>query len=136
MKLKILRFTNNHSPTFGVLFIGHIPTFVTLELPFLDNQSNISSIPLGHYKLSLRSASKSLTADIGKAYELKDVPSRSDILIHVANTVSDLKGCVGLGMSYGLIGDTYGITDSRKAYRRMMKLLDGQTDLSLDIVNS
>ena len=138
MKLKILRFTSPipTTPVYGVFFIGHLPTFVTLELPYLDNQPNISSIPLGHYKLFLRPASKHLTADIGQAYELKDVPSRSDILIHVGNTVKDSNGCVLLGMSFGLLGDVFGVTESIKAYRRMMKLLDGQTDLTLDIIQA
>lgn len=108
--------------------------FTTLELPYLNNQPNISAIPLGHYKLSLRSAFLSKTANIGKAYEIRDVASRSDILIHVGNTTKDSNGCVLLGMSYGLVGDIFGITDSTKAYRRFMKLLDGQGELYLDII--
>ena len=139
MKVKILRFTkslNPELPTFGFFFIGELPMFSTLELPYKDNLPNISSIPCGTYKLSIRSASLSKTGNIGKAYEIRDVPSRSDILIHVGNTVKDSNGCVLLGMSFGLLGDVFGVTESIKAYRRMMKLLDGQTDLTLDIIQA
>ena len=46
-------------------------------------------------------------------WEIAAVPDRSHILIHVANTASDILGCVGLGV--GLYGDLAGVANSRKA---------------------
>lgn len=65
----------------------------TLELPWKDNQSNISCIPMGEYLCELRyspSFKKML-------YEIKDVPQRTEILLHGASFYTDLKGCVSVG---------------------------------------
>lgn len=77
----------------------------TLELPWLDNQRNISCIPEGYYDVDFRTSAK-----YPKHFILNDVPGRSFILIHQANYVgsknprtgfSDLRGCIAVGSKYG-----------------------------------
>lgn len=74
----------------------------TMELPWLDNQSNISCIPEGFYRL------KKMPPGFGRNYSyfrFYNVPGRginqfvnmSTILVHKITYVKDLKGCIGVG---------------------------------------
>lgn len=67
----------------------------TLELPWKDNQRNISCIPEGTYMCVPRSSVKH-----GAHFHLVNVPQRSLILIHVANYISQLQGCIAPGMQH------------------------------------
>ena len=60
-----------------------------------------------------------------RMWEITGVPDRDHILVHVANTASDILGCVGLGM--GLYGDLAGVANSRKAIDAFYTLT--QTDV-------
>ncbi len=62
----------------------------TIELPWLQNQRNISCIPEGRYELKKRFVQK-----FGLHLLVVDVPDRSWILIHPANNAkTQLKGCI------------------------------------------
>lgn len=62
----------------------------TIELPWLQNQRNISCIPEGRYELRKRFIKK-----FGLHLLVVDVPDRSWILIHPANDAkTQLKGCI------------------------------------------
>ena len=67
----------------------------TLELPYLNNKVNVSCIKEGSYVVE--------SDDYGrhKYFKLLDVEGRSGIEIHIANTVKDLQGCIGLGKRRG-----------------------------------
>ena len=91
--------------TFGVLNVND-KSFFSLELPWRENKSNISCIPCGQYKASLRYSphfKKNL-------YCLSGVPNRNFILIHGANFAGDeamgyqthLQGCISIGKSMGI----------------------------------
>ena len=68
---------------------GHFVCF-TIELPWKENQTNISCIPEGNYELRSRTSTK-----FGNHLEILDVPDRSYILIHPANdAVKELRGCI------------------------------------------
>ena len=90
--------------TFGVLNIND-KSFFSLELPWRENKPNISCIPIGQYKASLRYSphfKKNL-------YWLQKVKSRTFILIHGATFAGDetfgyqthLQGCMSIGKSIG-----------------------------------
>lgn len=71
------------------LYVGD-KTFEGLELPYKDNQRNISSIPRGTYawqKIKRQSNGKS-------AIWLRDVPNRSEILIHEGKYPHHSQGCL------------------------------------------
>ncbi len=62
----------------------------TIELPWLQNQRNVSCIPEGRYELRKRFIRK-----FGLHLLVVDVPDRSWILIHPANDAkTQLKGCI------------------------------------------
>ena len=91
--------------TLGVLQLGKF-IFSTLELPYRDNQRNISSIPEGSYDVFLNPKN---------TYELKDVPERGGIQIHVGNIVSDIRGCILLGLRFGTLQNQFAVLNSAAA---------------------
>lgn len=70
---------------------------LTLERPWLDNQSKISCIPAGTYTVR---ATQSVR--FGRLmYLVEGVAGRSGIRIHQANLPTELEGCIALGTSVG-----------------------------------
>jgi len=62
----------------------------TIELPWLQNERNVSCIPEGRFELRKRFIKK-----FGLHLLVVDVPDRSWILIHPANDAkTQLKGCI------------------------------------------
>jgi hypothetical protein len=99
----------------------------TLELPDLNNASNVSCIPEGYYDVVPRQSPKH-----SNHFHVLDVPNRSYILIHPANYVgsknpntghSDLRGCIAVGEKYGDINSD-GIPEILNSKNTMKKLLE------------
>lgn len=105
--------------TLGIMNFKDFRCF-TLELPDLDNKSNVSCIPEGTYL-----ASKHMSPTKGHCVSIKNVPMRSNILIHVGNFTSDIQGCILVGDSARDInGDgKYDVTNSRNTFNTLMNLL-------------
>lgn len=91
----------------------------SLELPDKDNAPEISCIPEGIYPYV-----KFNSPHLGLVLRLENVPGRSLIDAHAANTVLDLHGCIGSGLTRGTLvigGKVYpAVLSSRAA---MVKLL-------------
>jgi hypothetical protein len=66
----------------------------TLELPWKENQRQISCIPAGRYQVVPRHSPK-----YKNHLHILDVPNRTWILIHEANFVHQLMGCIAVGES-------------------------------------
>ncbi len=65
--------------------------FQILELPFIDNINNVSSIPAGSYPAKVRT-------DGHKGWRLElTIPSRSNVQIHSGNTTKQILGCILIG---------------------------------------
>ncbi|WP_165748655.1 DUF5675 family protein [Cellulophaga sp. Z1A5H] len=61
-----------------------------IELPWLNNQKNVSCIPEGEYELKARYSAK-----FGHHLHIVDVKDRSPILLHPANHAKhELRGCI------------------------------------------
>jgi len=88
--------------TKGLISINNVILSNSLELPWLNNQRNVSCIPEGIYPIVQRSSSRF------RAHLLiKDVPGRDYILLHPANDASEeLRGCVAPVMQ--LVGSDKG----------------------------
>ena len=97
VNLLIIRDTFSDVSIIGKLFINGEWMCDTLELPYLDNQRSISSIPAGQYKVRLRSPRESATRNYLHLL-IQDVPNRDYILVHVGNKSSDSRGCVLVGI--------------------------------------
>lgn len=105
---------------------------VTLELPWLNNQDNISCIPCGQYKVRYR-----FSTSHGKAlYWIDDVPDRDAIEMHIGNTVADTQGCVLLGTAWGVDKIPTSISESKKAFDKFMSMMDSVPEFDLEIVHA
>lgn len=104
-----------------VLFQCH-----TLELPWRNNQRQKSCIPAGRYKIRPRVSQK-----YGQHLHILNVPNRDMILIHEANYVHQLLGCIAVGQSVrDLNGDGVpDITSSKLTKARLMEFINGETEI-------
>ena len=123
--MELLRYAYFSDRTLGRLHY-ETHTFWTIERPWLNNERNVSCIPKGHYQM-VRVDSPKFGPDMWEII----VPDRSHILFHIANTASDILGCVGLGM--GLYGNLAGVANSRKAITKFYNLTEGQVLHTIDI---
>lgn len=120
--LRRLTLSPDHS-THGIILRQNKPYCSTLERPWLNNENGISCIPAGLYKVTkFNSPSK------GEVFLLHDVPGRSMIEMHVANHVSELKGCIAVGQYF--TGDTLMV--SRLT---LEKMLNDFREFELEIIN-
>lgn len=97
----------------------------TYELPYKDNKKNVSSIPLGRYKVKIR-----FSPTNGRVFELDNVDNRSYIQIHVGNDYNDTKGCILVGTQF----KDSTITNSRYAMGKL--LLDLPDEFELIVCHS
>ncbi len=74
--------------------------YYTIEKPWRDNECCKSCIPEGRYKV-FKSKFRSGKHKGERAFRLVGVPQREGILIHIANFVKDVVGCIGVGLSFG-----------------------------------
>ena len=134
MRTKIKRIQQDDYQTLGILTLYDDLNFPfyevrTLELPWRQNQRRISCIPEGEYEVVKRFSEK-----YGDHFHILNVPKRDYILIHNANFVRQLKGCVAVGFSHSDIdGDGLrDVTESRKTLRALNKLLPNRFNLIIE----
>lgn len=96
-KIKIERKISGKSCTQGYFSVNDKIIAYTLELPDLNNQKNISSIPKGIYSAFVRNEGNK-----GWRIELRDVPGRENVQIHVGNYTNEIKGCILIGTKVDL----------------------------------
>ncbi len=126
----------NNAGTFG-----RLGPWVTVEEEWKNNLPRISCIPTGSY-ICERS-----TFHRGgyETFEVMDVDGRTLIKFHVANTEEDLLGCIGLGLSLGVLRVTdedsrekvhkLAVLSSRVAFDAWMASLQGVDRFILHIVD-
>lgn len=137
-KVTLQRTNDDGTQTVGILSTDNFQCR-TLELPFLDNQHNISCIPSGVY-ICKWSQSNRLSLKLGRpvfTYEVLNVPNRTGIRCHSSSFVSDLRGCISLGSDYQDIdGDGHlDLINSRITVNRFNELLNKE-DFELTITNA
>ena len=116
-EIVLQRWAYHPTATLGLIEFADLE-FWSVERPWLDNQPNISCIPVGEYKLRWRESPK-----FGPTWQLEDVPGRTHILIHSANFAYQLQGCIALGTD--LMGDTIAVANSRKAMNLFEEVTEG-----------
>jgi len=113
----------------------------TMELPWKDNQNNISCIPEGVYLL------KKMPPGFGRDYgyfRFVKVPGRgvnmafnppmSTILVHRITYVKDLKGCVGVGSRFADFNKD-GVPDMEESGKKLQWMWENLPDeFELEIV--
>ena len=101
----------------------------TLELPWRENQRNISCVPAGDYDCIIRQSPR-----FGLTYWVLKVPGRSYILIHSGNWAGDralgfkthVNGCILLGQKMGYLLEQRAVLNSRVTIRRFMNHMKNQ----------
>lgn len=100
-KVFINRYIETARQTLGVLTVASDVLFVakTLELPWINNASQISCIPVGEYVCRYTRSAKFSKLKGGDVYtyEIMNVPGRAGIRIHSANFNMQIEGCIALG---------------------------------------
>ena len=120
--------TGSHG-TFGRISVGG-RSWWTLERPAWGEHP---AIPMGAYPLTFGmfygGDGPGGHADY-PAYEVEDVPGRSQIKIHVANIADQLRGCIAPGLAVGFptVGGiaSLGVVSSGDAFRLFMSAMDGE----------
>jgi len=122
----LVRVREYKGETYGVLEVDGRPRFVTLELSWKNNARNISCIPVGKY-ICLEHESP----NFGWTYLVTNVPGRSDILFHAGNTAADTRGCILVGSSYASDVTAHGISKSKIAFDKFVRLLRNEKQIEL-----
>lgn len=113
--------------------------FKTLELPWLNNQRQISCIPEGTYKVVTRISQK-----YKRHLHILDVKDRSFILIHHGNFAgsknpktgkSDILGCILVGRTHNDLNNDgiLDITHSISTMNQIMSLIKDDDNISITI---
>jgi len=111
------RLKSDDQGIFGILSDGIFTRYV-IELPWRDNQSNLSCIPLGEYLVTPYTSRK-----FGNVHLLTNVLQRSFILLHTGNYAGDTTkgflthshGCILLGRKCGILKNQKAVLLSRMA---------------------
>ncbi len=103
----------------------------TLERPWLNNAHDVSCIPAGEYPAHRVTSPK-------RGYEvfmLDGVPDRTAIELHIGNVVAESEGCILLGTGFGEVKGEHGVIDSREAFAEFMRLLAGESNFVLTVLD-
>lgn len=132
IKAILKRMRSGDDGTFGTLLLrdgARELTLYTAELPWRDNAVGKSCIPPGVYR-----AEMSPSPRFGRElYELAGVPGRTEVLIHNGNWAGDkskgklsqVKGCILVGMAHGIVKGQRAVTQSRTALAALHKFTGG-----------
>ena len=112
--------------TIGELYVPGLPKYFTIEKPWRGNALNVSCIPEGMYTCLPFSGNR-----FKDVWQLKDVPSRTYILIHTGNTSDHVQGCIAIGKK--LSTQSYTITHSRKAMDELREFLPKEFSLRITV---
>jgi hypothetical protein len=88
--------------TLGSWYVNGKLICKTMELPWKNNEHNVSCIPEGIYDCVKEATSNNHDYP---HFRILNVPDRDGILVHKISFVSGLKGCVGVGEFKDLNGD-------------------------------
>lgn len=136
-RIKLRRIGSDKNRTLGIMHLispGVEPIELnTLELPWLDNQRNISCIPAGKYNV----IPIDRPSGRGWALLLKDVPGRSAILIHSGNFTWDIKGCILVGLNHVDINKDgiMDVSESKRAMGRLREWVGTTNEFEIEIID-
>ena len=128
MDAHIIRIERGDEGIFGVLKLEGRCFCVTLELPWYDNQNDISAIPDGTY-----TCYRFQSPTHGLVWELQAVPNRMYVQIHAGNTVKDTLGCILVAQYFGKLQGNRAILNSGNTFEQFMNVTKQSNQLNLII---
>lgn len=124
VELFLKRVSDNGEHTSGVFVLNQNPVSVCLERPWINNQKDISCIPLGSYPCRKISP----TDKFGYIhFAVDNVPGRENIRIHRGNTAHDTEGCLLAARQF----TPHGVILSEMALDDMIKILPDTFTLTI-----
>lgn len=111
--------------TLGSFYSDNVVICKTMELPWFNNNRNVSCIPEGTY-VCIREAFTEKHPY--PHFRIMDVPGRSGILIHKITYVKDLRGCVGVGQAFADLNKD-GVPDIVRSTIALQELYDMMPDV-------
>ena len=140
----------SHDCTLGLLFLADL-SLVSLERPWVPSAEcrggtkGISCVPVGTYRL-VRHNSDAHPMTWALVNEDLDVAHfqapgdrrvlRTAVLLHPANWVFELRGCIAPGTRAGLGERGYQVYDSRKAMKMLQDRMPWDDSHSIEIVEA
>lgn len=132
-RITLTRLESTDHGTFGTFVVPsdeYLEYFYSGELPWRENRTGISCIPVGLYKVDRVDWLKKNK----KVFMVLNVKGRGGILIHSANYMGDslkgfktqLMGCIALGERLGQMEGQKALLLSSPAIRRFEALLNGE----------
>jgi hypothetical protein len=122
LRVTIYREQVKDACTSGYLAVNDKIICYTLEKPWKDNINFISSIPPGEYSAKIRYDHQDHWR-----IELKSVPNRTNVQIHIGNQVNESTGCILVGKKLG--PDLCSLIDSASAYADLKKAIYDSADI-------
>lgn len=146
LSVQVDRIVTTNKQTIGTIHIKNWLGMEVFHAKTLEVPSCIHLLHDGKYKLFLR-----MHHNQYKCYGIYEKPLTNGLNllpsgfinqgrgfeIHIANTVHDLKGCIGVGAHFKNNTDgSVELIDSKFAFEQFMKVLDGKTEIPLVIVDA
>ena len=102
--------------------------FSCLELPYRNNMREISSIPVGKYRVEKRTSVK-----YGSHFHVLGVSGRTLILIHVGNYHMNSKGCILVGSAHKYLNTdkNLDVANSLQTMKKLNTILPLNFDLEI-----
>lgn len=138
MEFILTRFCYGEMGTFGK-WEGPNFTAFSVEDPWKNNEQSKSCIPEGVYQAKRTSRPKHgntfvlINEDL-KIAEFPKLGMRDSCLIHTANTILDVEGCIGLGEKLGCLGSLWAVLDSTNTVQKFMQYMKDEQEFQLTIV--
>jgi len=111
----------------GYVSVNGTVAAYTLELPYRNNESLISSIPAGEYDATIKfEGGKGAYDNEGYRITLLNVPGRSGIQIHIGNYPTQIEGCILVGTK--VHPDTCTLEGSKAAYQTLKQAVQEQAE--------
>ena len=107
-------------------------TFAIMERPWLNNQSGVSCIPEGVYRV--RYLPRSASGKYKRVYHVLATEPRLGILIHCGNLPEHSRGCLLIGSKHGVLGSQRAVLASSSALVRFRRVM-GTDDFKLIITS-
>ena len=114
--------------TLGRLYCGDFQCW-TLELPFLDNKTNVSCI----YPASGYVGRKHVSPKNGDVIAIDNVMDRTHIQVHSGNYTSQIQGCILVGDSIKFLNDDLipDVTNSKNTLKKLLSILPEKFNIAI-----